>query len=58
MFASFGRWVRSGAADRLGEEPPRCIGVPARGKVHVNDLRELIDRTKQVPPGPSDPQVS
>jgi hypothetical protein len=46
-----------GAATRLGEEPPRRIGVPAGGEVHVDDLAELVDRPKQVAPGPSDPQV-
>jgi hypothetical protein len=43
VFASFGRRVTLGAADRLDEEPPRCIRVPARGEVHVNDLGELLD---------------
>jgi hypothetical protein len=44
-----------GAADCLGEEPPRCSGVPARREVQVDDL--LVDGPKQVAPGPADLQV-
>src|SRR6266545_5528417 len=46
-----------GAADCLGEEPPRCSCVPARREVHVDDLAELVDGPEQVAPGPSDLQV-
>ncbi len=49
--------VDPGAANRLGEEQPRRIGVPARREVHVDDLAELVDRPEQVAPGPSDLEV-
>ncbi len=31
------------AGDRLGEEPPCCLGVPAKREEHVDDLAELVD---------------
>ncbi len=46
-----------GAADCLGEEPPRCSGVPARREVHVDDMAELVDGPEQVALGSPDLQV-
>jgi hypothetical protein len=39
------------------EEPPGCLGVPARREEHVDDLAELVDGPEQVAPRPSDLQV-